>query len=454
MRPHSRLAGLTLLCAFAGAGRVHAESVTVLDITRATATEVEQLKRMPEGTSWLEMDRQLVIIGAHGFEPSATESTRVLARWDDVDAAQLRLRARGCSEHSSEAGRLLARGGRWELRELSPAEAKRLDRSEPEAWRAVRPDTVLARRARSDALPMRASADPRVQAVVDRIDAARWFADLETLSAWDRSSYATTSLAASRDWIAAQFAELGLEVATPAFTMNSPRGTITRHNVVGTWTGSGQPERWVVVGAHYDSRNAVASATLGTPGAEDNASGCAGVIELARALLPSQPLRSIQFICYAGEEQGLIGSQAHVQALQAAGDLDQVDLVVIMDMIGYSADADLEALFESTAGQAAYLDRFTAMAATYAPELATVISYDPFGSDHMPYINAGLRAALAIENDWDIYPHYHQSTDVPANLGPHAQAMGAAILKTNAALIADLGGVAPAVFGDGFEGVP
>jgi hypothetical protein len=379
----------------------------------------------------------------------------VLVRLEGVDVAQLRLRARGCSEHSSEAGRLLARGGRWELRELSSNEAARLDRSEPDAWRAVRPGTVLARRARIDALPARASADPRVQAVVDRIDASRWFADLETLSAWDRSSYATTSLAASRDWIAAQFAALGLEVDVPAFTMNAPGGgTITRHNVVGTWIGSGQPERWVVVGAHYDSRNAFATSTLGTPGAEDNASGCAGVIELARALLPSQPLRSIQFVCYAGEEQGLIGSQAHVQSLQSSGDLDRVDLVVIMDMIGYSADADLEALFESTAGQAAYLDHFTAMAATYAPEMAAVISYDPFGSDHMPYIDADLRAALAIENDWDIYPHYHESTDVPANLGPHARAMGAAILKTNAAVIADLGGVAPVVFGDGFEDVP
>ncbi len=54
-------------------------------------------------------------------------------------------------------------------------------------------------------------------------------------------------------------------------------GTITRQNVIGTWTGTSLPDEWIVVGAHYDSRNGSGSSVTNTPGAEDNASGCAGV---------------------------------------------------------------------------------------------------------------------------------------------------------------------------------
>ena len=102
-----------------------------------------------------------------------------------------------------------------------------------------------------------------------------------------------------------------------------------------------------------------------------------------------------------------------------------------------------------------YLLQFGAAAATYVPQLAVITSTNPFGSDHVPYINAGVRTALAIDNDWDLYPHYHRSTDTPSNMGPNAQPMGGAILKTNAAVIAEIAGLdngeAP-LFDDGFEG--
>jgi Zn-dependent M28 family amino/carboxypeptidase len=278
---------------------------------------------------------------------------------------------------------------------------------------------------------------------------------VQTLASWDRSSYGTTELDAARDWIAMQFSALGLSDGLQAFTMNGAGGgTITRYNVSGAWIGSSQPDRWLIVGAHYDSRNASASSTVNTPGAEDNASGCAGVIELARALLPSSPSHSILFMCYAGEEQGLRGSAAHVQSLIQAGQLLSVDAVVIMDMIGYSADANLQALYESSASYSPYLLQFGAAAANYVPQLAVITSTNPFGSDHVPYLNAGVRTALAIENDWDIYPHYHRSTDTPGNMGPNAQPMGAAILKTNAAVIAEIAGLdidATPLFDNGFE---
>ncbi len=426
-----------------------ADPLRVIDIGAADAADVAALKRSAGEGWWLEMGRQLVLVGAAAAAPT---SSPVLAGWDGVDPQRLLLRARGCSEHAEARGVLLAEGGRWELREVTAADAAALLRLPDAGWRPVTRNSTLARQYRLDAAAQPAAADPLVQQVVDRIDAARWFADLRTLSSWDRSIYGTTSLEAARDWIGGQFEALGLETTLQPFTMSAPGGgSIVRHNVIGVWPGGARADRLAIVGAHYDSRNASIGSTVNAPGAEDNASGCAGVIELARALLPSQPAQRIVFMCYAGEEQGLRGSLAHVQSLSGGGELERVDLVAIMDMIAFSASPELEALIESSAANSDYLARFGAAAASYVPELSVLTSTQPFGSDHVPYINAGLRAALTIENDWNVYPHYHRSTDVAANLGPHAQAMGGAILRTNAAVIAEAVGLMPVPFADGFE---
>ena len=399
------------------------------------------------------MGNQLAVVDEPSAVREKSSGLGILASYDQVNQNRLLLRAHGCADHSPEAGELLARGGRWELRQVSANEMQTLRATDAHAWQPVVPNSTIARQFRLEQRNAKGGPNPDVQQVVDRIDPARWFADLETLAAWDRSSFATTSLEQARDWIALRFDGLGLDDGIQPFNMGGAGGgSITRFNVTGAWTGSSQPDRWIIVGAHYDSRNASGSSTTNTPGAEDNASGCAGVIELARALLPSQPSRSILFMCYAGEEQGLLGSRAHVQTLINAGTLSTVDAVVIMDMIGYSQDSDLEALYESSSAHSSFLMDFGDAATTYVPELSVITSTNPFGSDHVPYLNAGVQTVLAIENDWDIYPHYHRSTDLPANIGPNVQPMGGAILKTNAAVLADLVGVQNSgVFADGFE---
>jgi Zn-dependent M28 family amino/carboxypeptidase len=176
---------------------------------------------------------------------------------------------------------------------------------------------------------------------------------------------------------------------------------------------------------------------------------------MARALVPAQPERTFVFMCYAGEEQGLYGSYAHVDALAAGGDLAKLRAVVVMDMIGYSADAHLDADYESYASMSTYTQQFGAAAATYAPDLHIVFQTNPWGSDHVPYLEAGVPTVLAIESDYDAYPDYHRATDVPAAIGPHAQAMGGAILKANVAALAVIGGahaVDDTIFADGWDG--
>lgn len=423
----------------------------VIDIRHASAAEVESYRHAPGADWWIELGDSLVVGGATAPLQALAAAAPLRGELAELDRRDLALRAIGCADPEPAPGRLLARGGRWQLRLLPAGSHLPAARAGHDEWRRVRAGgEVLARQYRLDAAP-RAVPDPLILPVVQRVDAARWFADVSQLASWDRSSYGSSGIAAARDWLGQQFQQLGLEVSQPSFNMQGPTGTIARQNVIGHWTGTRLPGEWIVVGAHYDSRNASDWGVSDTPGAEDNASGCAGVIELARALLPFRPRRSVLFMCYAGEEQGLLGSAAHVSALSSAGDLAKVKSVVIMDMIGYSADSTLDVLYESDALYQSFLDRFAAAAASYVPALNVTLSTNPFGSDHMPYLNAGKETLLAIESDWDVYPHYHSSADTPANMGVNAQAMGGAILKANAAMLAQLSGADDRIFTDGLQ---
>lgn len=432
------------------------ESAVIADISTADAAAVAALKHDGRVHWWVELGDRLLLVGARGDVSGVVPLAQRKLELDDVIGERLRLRARGCKEPDPAPGRFLAQGGRWELRQLAageslPARAASDDDGHQDEWHVVEPNSVVAHQYRLDAAPV-AAPDPAIAEVVAAVNPARWLADVGTLSSWNRSSYGP-ELALSRQWIESQFSGIGLAVSAPAFTMPGTSGTISVNNVIGRWTGTQHPDEWIIVGGHYDSRNSNINSIVNTPGAEDNASGCAGVIELARVLTAFQPQRSILFMCYAGEEQGLYGSKAHVAALTASGDLAKVQAVLTMDMIGYSADTTLDVLFESNATWSAYLDRYAAAAATYVPGLRVTLSTNPFGSDHVPYLNAGKQTLLAIENDWDAYPYYHRSTDTVANIGSNVQAMGGAILKTDAAVLADLAGVTPTgiLFADGLE---
>lgn len=425
------------------------ESAIVADIRDSDAATIEAWKSDNRVRWWIELGDQLLLVGDNGELRSLVPDSQVRGVIPQLDPSQLRLRSRGCAHVAKPPGRLLAKGGRWELREFAkgeqPPESITHDARYPSEWRELEKNSVLASRYRPEG--QRAAPDPLILPMVSSIDAPRWFGDLSTLAAWNRTSYGP-GLTQSRLWIEGKLSDLGLTVEAPAFNMpGSGGGQISVNNVIGRWTGTELPNEWIVVGAHYDSIGTGGQA----PGAEDNASGCAGVIELARAVLPFKPKRTILFMCYAGEEQGLLGSKAHVTSLQSTGNLAKVQSVIIMDMIGYSADEHLDVLYESKSTWRPYMDRFAAAAATYAPAMGVTISQNPFGSDHMPYLDKQKQTLLVIDSDYDDYPGYHKSNDTPATMGVNAQAMGGAILKVNAAMLAELSGASDRIFHSTFE---
>src|SRR5207244_4165201 len=123
------------------------------------------------------------------------------------------------------------------------------------------------------------------------------------------------------------------------------RAVKTVHNVVGYLPG--ETGEYVIVGAHYDhlglgGQYSLAPSQTGTihPGADDNASGTAGVIELARwfGKQPKQK-RGIMFVSFAGEELGLLGSAYYVD--HPVVPLNKAVAMVNMDMIGRLRDGKL-----------------------------------------------------------------------------------------------------------------
>jgi Zn-dependent M28 family amino/carboxypeptidase len=142
----------------------------------------------------------------------------------------------------------------------------------------------------------------------------------------------TKPLARAERWTRDQFEAFGLvnvhlQKWGEMESTKSPRArkaTVSVHNVIADIRGSERPDELVIVGAHLDSYDLAHGAT-------DNAAGCAAVMEAARLIVASgvQPRRTIRFVLWTGEEQGLLGSRAYVAA--HADQLAKISAVFNMD---------------------------------------------------------------------------------------------------------------------------
>ncbi len=294
--------------------------------------------------------------------------------------------------------------------------------------------------------------DEEVAQLVSRVDADRWFDTLEALANYNRNS-TSPELPDAHDWILERLADANLSVETHSFQL-ATCGSRTLPNAIGIKSGQTLPNEWIVVGAHFDSRNTSLcdGSALPQPGANDNASGCAGVIELARVFQHAWTERTIVFACFSGEEQGLVGSRAWVASLLASGQLAGVRHMINLDMIGHAIDDSLAARVETTQTFASELNRYIDAAATYAPELSINFSTQTQAySDHWSFIERGIPGVFTWENGAAIYPHYHRETDLPENM-QRARPLAGGILRMDTAVLAELAGLLPTpIFMDQFE---
>jgi acetylornithine deacetylase/succinyl-diaminopimelate desuccinylase-like protein len=208
----------------------------------------------------------------------------------------------------------------------------------------------------------------------------------------------------ARDNIAAAFLAFGLTpiVASPTpyldpFTYNST----TYYNVVGMLPGAVHPDQYFVVGAHYDSVN--------NPGADDDASGVAGVLEAARVLSQYQFEYSLVFIAFDREEQGLFGSSAWA----AEHSTDDILGMVSLDMIAYNATAtpDQMAIYTVSGNPnvvtQGLVDSFALYGNGVTASFLGMMGY----SDHVGFSAQGFPSALLIERGVWGNPYYHTQQD-------------------------------------------
>lgn len=275
--------------------------------------------------------------------------------------------------------------------------------------------------------------DPYAELIAG-VDQDRYLADVTTLADFGTRYTHSTQIIAAKDWLVLQFNSLGLTTSTPSFTVV----TTTAYNVVGELAGSTRPDDIYIVGAHYDSISS--TPMTAAPGAEDNASGTAGALELARLFTASPPQATVRFIAFSGEEQGLYGSEDYVADLVAAGEDSRVQGVFIMDMISFNQVLPLDVLLETNYPTgAALLNQLSAAAQGYT-SLDVAVSWLPWGSDHVPFLDEGMAAVLSIEDEWASYTCYHEDCDTPDKLNPEE---GAEIVKMVAVALAQEAGCTP-----------
>jgi Zn-dependent M28 family amino/carboxypeptidase len=241
--------------------------------------------------------------------------------------------------------------------------------------------------------------------------------------------------AKARDFVAARFDALGLDRVAPGrihpFTTAGRGGAaLNGNNVVGTIKGSKYPDEYIVVSSHLDHIGAVGVTgaqcrAIGADsicnGADDNASGTAGVMAMAKLFAAAKPLHTIVFIAFDAEESGDVGSRAWVNAEPIP--LDKILVDVNMDMVGRNVKNQL---FIAGPNKYPQLMPLAEETVACAKAITLTIGHDgtaPYAgredwtnqSDQGAFNSKKIPFAYFGEED---HPDYHKAGDSPDRLMP------------------------------------
>ncbi|OGS20919.1 MAG: hypothetical protein A3J83_09240 [Elusimicrobia bacterium RIFOXYA2_FULL_40_6] len=244
----------------------------------------------------------------------------------------------------------------------------------------------------------------------------------------------------AKDYLVAQFSSFGLDVTTFSFENSLGSKSATNYNVIATLSGKVEPEKIFVIDAHYDSISE--NSSYNAPGADDNASGVAAVLMAAKYLRQYDFAYTIKFICFSGEEQGLVGSYYYAKYLHENN--AQILGALNLDMIAYTkqgAKYDLNVTANKNSQQLS--DYLVYVDDKYVNHpLDVTINDDAWWSDHSSFWEFGYPALELCEAyDWqspDFNPYYHSTRETIDKLD-----MEFALKNTKVAIatLAELAGV-------------
>jgi hypothetical protein len=202
--------------------------------------------------------------------------------------------------------------------------------------------------------------------------------------------------------------------------------------------GKSRPDEIVVIGAHYDS---VGYRSVHTPGADDNASGCAGLLALTRQIAGSRPDRTVRFVLFVNEEPPYfwteeMGSLVYARACKERG--DNIAAMLSLEMIGYFADDEgsqdypplVGLMYPSSGNFIAFIGVEEAGplvqkcvgafrgAVDFPSEGAALPRLIPriASSDHWSFWKLGYPSAMVTDTAIYRNKNYHKATDTPETL--------------------------------------
>ena len=245
-----------------------------------------------------------------------------------------------------------------------------------------------------------------------------------------RGVYRPLALRAASEYIQGQWKVQGYSVAAQSYQAEG----VVSANLEVSQPGRERPEEIILLGAHYDT-------VPGSPGADDNGSGVAALLELTRLFAAERPARTLRFVAFTNEEPpfffwGRMGSQVYAEAAKARG--DDIRLMISLEMLGYYSEEAGSQHYPPLLGFF-YPDRanFVAMVSNRASrkELRRLVrafrAHSDFPveslaafefipgvawSDHLSFWRQGYPALMITDTAFYRYAGYHRATDTPDRL--------------------------------------
>jgi Zn-dependent M28 family amino/carboxypeptidase len=250
-----------------------------------------------------------------------------------------------------------------------------------------------------------------IEGLINQVEVDTVMAYIQHMEDYGTRKYNSSEAVEAQNWIKARFESYGLTTET------TYAGVAGSENVIAYQPGFVYSDKYVVVGGHYDSTSSDPDA----PGADDNASGTAGVMEIARILSQYEFNYTIIYCAWSAEEIGLYGSgewasEAASQGMEIIGYLN-------LDMIGYLKPGGVyHTDMMAPASAQPLVDIYEAVAAEYVPDFevndGTMIGGD---SDHTSFNNNGYMGIFPFEDSNDYSPYIHSDQDL---IGPSVNNTG------------------------------
>lgn len=246
----------------------------------------------------------------------------------------------------------------------------------------------------------------------------------------ERNVYRPAALEAAARYIESELAGIGYAVKRQTYLTQG----LECANLEAVLPGRRRPQESIVVGAHYDT-------VLGSPGADDNASAVAALIEIARRLKGHAPGRTLKLVTFVNEEPpyffwGEMGSKQYARAARSRR--ENIRLMISLEMLGYYRDEPgsqayppLFRHFHPERGNfIAFVSNFRSRQAMrraaqafrnhsdFPLETTATFGWIPgvAWSDHISFWRAGYRAFMCTDTAFFRNPHYHNADDTPEKL--------------------------------------